>query len=237
MWHTYGILLFVEQLTVFMSSRWHFWKKCWAVKIWPPLSWNTCADISISLSLSLIGEQKPFLLSAIMVLSLSVFLFICLSVCLFICLSVCLFVCLFVCLSVCLAVCLSVCLPVCLFACLFVCLCVNRLIFLRTRLLCLFYVKISVSRSFIGSAGSKIFSTYASNWKLKDSENAFFQSTIRKETQKMSNVFLPCFCFFVQLKAKSCERKRKNSLQLPSWWCTAEMNIWPDNKTRFAKTS
>jgi hypothetical protein len=51
----------------------------------------------------------------------------------------------------------------------------------------------------------------------KDSENAFFQSTIREETQKMSNVFLPCFCFFVQLKAKSCERKRKNSLQLPSW--------------------
>jgi len=33
MWYTYGILLSVEQLTLFVLSSWHFWKKCRAVKI------------------------------------------------------------------------------------------------------------------------------------------------------------------------------------------------------------
>ncbi len=32
--YTYGILLSFEQLMLFVSSRWHFWKKCRAVEIW-----------------------------------------------------------------------------------------------------------------------------------------------------------------------------------------------------------
>jgi hypothetical protein len=46
MLYTYGILLSVEQLTLFVSSRWHFWKKCRAVKIRADAFWAVDPDSS-----------------------------------------------------------------------------------------------------------------------------------------------------------------------------------------------
>ena len=44
MWYTYSILLSVEQLTLFVSSSWHFWKKCRAVKIPADAFWAVYPD-------------------------------------------------------------------------------------------------------------------------------------------------------------------------------------------------